>query len=252
MADPAANELKKRARDGRGLSALARMVSDSPELRIAFETLLGGLRLSLHSDAGNSILVTSAQPSEGKTTVACCLAIAASLAGQTVLLIDGDLRRPRLTSAAGTADGVGFGEVLEVQAVASEAIHLVELFEDHREAGHLSVMAAGRKSPGFLPGVDWTKARTVFRSFSERFGIVFVDSPPILAVNDALLLANIVDGVLLVVDAGSADRYELQRAKQQLEPIGTPILGAVLNQFDPKIHGRPSQPYGGYLHGSRQ
>jgi len=60
------------------------------------------------------------------------------------------------------------------------------------------------------------------------------------------MLAGIVDGVLLVVDAGSADRDEVRRAKEQLELVGAPVIGAVLNQFDPKIHGRPNHPYRGY------
>ena len=81
---------------------------------------------------------------------------------------------------------------------------------------------------------------------------MLLDSPPILAVNDALLLGGIVDGVLLVVGAGSADRDEVRRVKEQLGPIGTPIIGAVLNQFDPKIHGRPNQPYRGYYLNERR
>ena len=228
------------------------MVSDTPELRDAYAALLSGIRLSTALESGRSILVTSTQPNEGKTTVASCLAVTASLAGQTVLLIDGDLRRRWLGSAAGIADGIGFGEILEGQAEVDDAIHLVELFEDAPEAGPLSVMSAGRKSPGFLPGVDWARARTAFRSFSQRYGIVLVDSPPILATNDALLLGGIVDGVLLVIGAGTVDRDEVRRAKEELEPIGTPIIGAVLNQFDPKIHGRPKQPYRGYYFDGRR
>jgi capsular exopolysaccharide synthesis family protein len=208
--------------------------------------------LSAAFNSGKSILVTSAQPNEGKTTVASCLAVTASLAGQTVLLIDGDLRRPWLGPAVGIAEGVGFGEILDGQAEADQAIHPVELFEDPRKVGPLSVMCAGRKSPSFLPALDRSKARAAFRSFSERFDIVFLDSPPILAVNDALFFGGIVDGILLVIGAGSADRDEVRRAKEQLEPIGTPIIGAVLNQFDPKLHGRPNQPYRGYYLGGRR
>jgi succinoglycan biosynthesis transport protein ExoP len=200
---------------------------------------------------GNSILITSTQANEGKTTVACCLAITALLAGQTALLIDGDLRRPWLASAAGIGDAIGLGEILEGGAEGIEAIHLVDLIEASREVGPLSVMAAGRKSPAFLPAVDWSKARTAFRSISQRFGIVLLDSPPILSASDALLLAGIVDGVIMVVGAGSANRYEVQRAKEQLDPIGTPVIGAVLNQFDPKIHGRPNPPHRGYYLDSR-
>ncbi len=238
--------LTTRATDGQRLSALARFVLDTPELRDAYAALLSGIRLSAPFGSGKSILVTSTQPNEGKTTVASCLAIAAALSGQTVLLIDGDLRRPSLASAAGIANGVGFGEVLEGRAEAADIIYPVELFEDPRGAGAISVMGAGGKSPEFLPRVDWSRARTTFQSIAEQFGLVLFDSPPILTANDALMLARIVDGVLLVVDAGSADRDEVRRAKEQLELVGAPVIGAVLNQFDPKIHGRPNHPYRGY------
>ena len=119
---------------------------DNPELKDAYTALLGGLRLGATSDSKRSILITSTQPNEGKTTVASCLAITASLAGQTVLLIDGDLRRRGLASAAGIVDGVGFTEILEGEVEADEVIHPVELFEDGRVAGALSVMPAGRRS----------------------------------------------------------------------------------------------------------
>jgi capsular exopolysaccharide synthesis family protein len=222
------------------------MMTNTSELRDAYATLLSGIRLSTASDHGKSILVTSTQPNEGKTTVASCLAITALLTGQTVLLIDGDLRRPSLGPAAGIANGIGFGEILSGQAGADETIHHVELFDESHEAGSLSIIAAGRKSPEFLPAVDWSKARAAFRSLAQPFGIVFLDSPPILAATDALLLGGVVDGVLLVIGAGNADRDEVRRAKEHLELIGTPVIGAVLNQFDPKSHGQPNQPYRGY------
>ena len=107
-------------------------------------------------------------------------------------------------------------------------------------------MAGGRKSPRFLGAVDWSKARTVFKSISQAFGFVFLNSPPILAANDALLFAGIVDAVLLVVGTGSANLDEIQRAKELLDAIGTPIIGAVLNRFKPKVHGPSNRPYSGY------
>jgi capsular exopolysaccharide synthesis family protein len=233
------------------LSALARMVADTPEQRAAYNALLRGLRLSAAFNSGKSVLVTSIQPNEGKTTVASCLAITASLAGHSVLLIDGDLRRPWSASAAGIADAVGLSEVLEGEVKAAEAIHLVELFTDSREAGPISVMAAGRRRPALLPTVDWSRARTMFQVVSRPFDIVLFDSSPVLAAGDPLLLAGIADGVVLVVRAESANRDEVRRAKDRLHRIGTPLIGAVLNQYDPKIHYRPDQPYHGHYHGLR-
>ena len=238
--------LHRRATNGPRLRALAKTVQGTPELRDAYNALLTGIRLSAPSGASHSILVTSTQPSEGKTTIASSLAIAAALSGQAVLLVDADLRRPSLASSAGIANGVGFCEFIEGLACSEDAINRVDLFERVNGAGTLSVMAAGGKPPEFLAGIDWAKARTVIATLAQRFALILFDSPPILAANDALLLAGIVDGVLLVVGAGSADRDEVRRAKEQIEPIGTPLIGAVLNQFDPKLHGRPDRPYLGY------
>jgi capsular exopolysaccharide synthesis family protein len=233
------------ATDKWSLSELARMLVSNAEIREAYIALLGRLRLNANNDC-RSILVTSTQPSEGKTTVASCLAITASLAGQTVLLIDGDLRRRELASAAGIVDGAGLTEILEGKAGAIDAMHSLALFDDTQPAGPISIMAAGRKSSVILPGVDWLTARSTFNAIAERFGIVIIDSPPVLAANDALLLAGIVDGILLVIDTVGADRGEVRRAKEQLDLVGAPVLGAVLNRFDPKIHGQSSQPYRGY------
>jgi capsular exopolysaccharide synthesis family protein len=230
------------------LSDIKHLMFNNPRLQDACSALCAGIRLNGKFDSGGSILVTSAEPREGKTTISACLAITAALAGQTALLIDGDLRRPWMVSARGSWSGLGLGEVLSGEVDPSEAIHVVDLLEDTPDAGVLSVMSAGRKSPSIHPAVDWSKARATFQLISSQFGIVVLDSPPVLAAADALLLARIVDAVLLVIGAGSADRNEVRRVKEQLEQAGTPIIGAALNKFDEKLHGRSSQPYGAYYH----
>jgi capsular exopolysaccharide synthesis family protein len=237
--------------NGPRLSRLAQIMSETPELIDAYDALFGALRLARPLASGNSILVTSAEPGEGKTTVSSCLAIMASLAGQTALLIDGDLRRSSLTAAVGSSDTVGLIEILLGEATAGEAIRPVTALAGSPGSGGVSFMAGGRKSSIFVATVDWSKARTAFRSLSQPFGIVVLDSPPVLAANDALLFASIVDAVLLVVGAGSANLDQLRRAKEQLEAVGTPVIGAVLNRFEPKVHGRSNQPYRGYYRSSR-
>jgi capsular exopolysaccharide synthesis family protein len=240
-----ATKLVGKPTNGTWVSGLAKIMSENTELADAYDALFGALRLARPLGSGNSILVTSAEPGEGKTTISTCLAIAASLAGETALLIDGDLRRLSLSAAVGSADAVGLIEILLGQADAAEVIRPVTL-AGSPPAGVISFMAGGRKSWLSLAAVDWVKARSAFRSISQEFGIVVLDSPPVLAANDALLFASIVDAVLLVVGAGSANRDEVRRAKEQLDAIGTPNIGAVLNRFEPKVHGRSNQPYRGY------
>ena len=230
------------------LTALADMLVGNPQLRDAYSTLLAGLRLNPARDRSKSILVTSAQPNEGKTTIASHLAITASLAGQSVLLVDGDLRRRRLTSAIGAIGDVGLGEILSGDTDLEATLHTVKLFEEARAPGCVSVLATGRQSPEMLAGIDWAKARLSFQPAARRFGIAIINSPPVLAANDSLLLAGIVDGVLLVVNGTKADRDEVRKAREQLDLIGTPLIGVVLNEFDPKLHGRGYKPYyGDYL-----
>ena len=236
---------------GFGLAQIAQIMSDSPEVADAYDALFADLRLARPLASGNSILVTSTEPGEGKTTVSLCLTITASHAGQTALLIDGDMRRPSLATAMGSGDTVGLVEILLGQAEAAEAIRPVPALAGSPQAGAVSFMPGGRKLPISLGAIDWPRARAAFRSISQAFDIVFMDSPPILAANDALLYASIVDAVLLVVGTGNANLDEIRRAKNQLDAIGTPIIGAVLNRFEPKVHGPSNRPYSGYYRRSR-
>jgi len=233
-------------------SAFAHIMSKSSEVADAYDELFGALRLARPGASGNLILITSTEPGEGKTTVASCLANTGSLAGQSVLLIDGDLRRSSLASAVGADDTPGLIEVLLGEVEPAEAIHTIPASPDSPQAGAVMFMGAGRKSPVFLGAVDWTKARTAFREIAQAFDIVLLDSPPILAANDALLFASIVDAIVLVVGTGNANLDRIRRAKEQLVATGTPILGAVLNRFEPKVHGPSNQPYRGYNRPSRR
>ena len=239
-------ELVGQSTNGTRISGLAQIMSESPEFADAYDALFGALRLARPLASGNSILVTSAAPDEGKTTLSLGLAITASLAGQTALLIDGDLRQSSLTAAVGSTGTVGLIEILLGHGEVAEAIRPVAALADAPWAAGVSFMAGGRKPPIFLGAVDWSKAQTAFRSISQKFDMVILDSPPILAANDALLFASIVDAVVLVVGAGNANLDAIRRAKEHLDAIGTPIIGAVLNRFEPKVHGPSNQPYRGY------
>jgi capsular exopolysaccharide synthesis family protein len=227
-------------------SDFSRILLQDCEISDAFEAVFAGLWISSLLESGSSILVASSKPGEGKTIISSGLAITAARASQSVLLIDGDLRRSSLTAAVDSPDAEGLIEVLLGQADAAEVIRPVPAFGDSSNAGRVSFMAGGRKSAGSLAAVDWHKARTLFKSICRPFDVVFLDSPAILAAKDALLLAGVVDTVLLVAGAGSARVEEVRRAKEQLDASGTPIIGVVLNRFEIKLHGRADRPYGGY------
>ena len=214
------------------------MLSDD-RVADAYVALLGELRLSPALASGNAVLVTSAAPGDGKTTVAACLSLTAAKAGRSVLLIDGDLRRATLTHDVGATGEAGLVELL-IGEIESGAFRVDSL------DGGVSFLSGGAKPPAVLAALDWPKARGAFRSMTERFGLVILDSPPVLAASDALLFARIVDAVILVVGAGDADLSQVKQAKEQLEAAGAPVVGAVLNRFGSRTHGPSHRPYSGY------
>src|SRR5687767_9931112 len=118
------------------------MLVEYPELRYAYSALHGGSRIQSSPDR-KSVLVTSTQPQEGKTTIASCLAITASWAGENVLIIDGDLRRPSLGHAAGISESIGLAEILDGQVEPADAIHYVDFCQGTQNAGRLSAISAG-------------------------------------------------------------------------------------------------------------
>ncbi len=225
------------------LNALWGIMSRNPDVEEAYVALLAAIRLSPAFAEGSTLLISSTEPGEGKTTVAASLAITASRAGQNILLIEGDLRQSALASAIGGTNAIGLTEVLLGEASAADAIIQVT---NASTTGQICVMAPGRKSSIYLPAVDWAKARETFKAIAQDFSAVLLDSPPILAANDALLLAGLADAALLVIGTGKADVDEVRRAKEQLDRVGIPIVGAVLNRFEPKAHGPSTQPYRGY------
>jgi capsular exopolysaccharide synthesis family protein len=231
---------------------LAQVMLENPDVADAYDQLLADLRLARQPAAGKSMLVTSAAPDEGKTTISLCLAITAARAGQKALLVDGDLRRSALTAAIGHADSPGLIELLLGEVQGPECIHPITALAEMPPSCGASFMPGGRRPPTSLAAVDWSTARTAFTSVVQRYGVVFLDSPPILAASDALLFASIVDAVLLVVGTGNANLDEVRRAKEQLNAIGAPIKGAVLNRFKPTVHGPSNRPYIGYYRRSHK
>ena len=176
-----------------------------------------------------TLLVTSASPSEGKTTVACCVAIAMAQAGQRVILVDCDLRRPRMHRIFNRDPQVGVTsallepELLDTQALATEI-------------PNLSVLPAGPIPPNPSEILHSEKFRKLLDELRRHYDRVIIDSPPVVAVTDAAILSTIVDGTMLVVRAFKTQFDVGRQGVRALSDVGAKLAGGVLNSVDLERH----------------
>jgi len=191
-----------------------------------------------------TILVTSPMTSEGKTTTAVNLAVTMARAGRHVVLVDLDLRRPRIAQFLGLDPELGFTSVVVGDAPLSEALTSVSI------AGGVpavQVLTSGPIPPNPSELMGTTRVSELLASMQSFADLVIIDSPPLVPVTDALVLSGRVDGVLLVVGAGQTRRRHLARATELLQQTEAPILGAVLNATTAQHRGYGyGYGYGGY------
>jgi polysaccharide biosynthesis transport protein len=175
-----------------------------------------------------TLLVTSAGPAEGKTTVASCIAIAMAQAGQKVVLVDCDLRRPRIHRVFRKGSDVGL-----TTALLDEDVDAVIL---PTEVPNLSIIAAGPIPPNPAELLHSERFRSVLKKISERFDRVIIDSPPVVPVTDAAILSTLVDGTVLVIRAFKTSQELARHALRALVDIGAKKAGAVLNAVNLSRH----------------
>ena len=189
------------------------------------------LRLNLSFADGDrtgvrTVAFTSPGPNEGKSTSAVNLAVLIARQRERVLLVDADLRRPALHMALDVPREPGLADVLEGKVGLDEALQVDVL-------PGLDVLTAG---PVVDSPSDLLTSRTMedlLKDLDERYNYVIIDSPPILAVTDAAVLAGHADGTVLVVRSGNTDQRAAVRARAQLERVGVEILGVLLNDVSP-------------------
>jgi capsular exopolysaccharide synthesis family protein len=168
-----------------------------------------------------TLLVTSASPSEGKTTIACCVAIAMAQAGQRVVIVDCDLRKPRLHRIFGKDSKVGVTTAL----LDDELDHAIL----PTEVPNLSVIPAGPIPPNPAEILHSERFKAFLEQVQGRFDRVILDSPPIVPVTDGVVLSTLVDGTLLVVRAFKTSKDLARHALRALLDVGANIAGCVLN-----------------------
>jgi len=202
----------------------------------AFRKLFANLRFAAMPLDAKVILVTSVHPGDGKTLVTMNLGRAAGEASERGLLIDGDLRRPRLYEEAGVPNGRGLTTIF----VTGERINPSLVYE---AAEGVYVLPSGPRPPNPISLLENDRMQTILAGARERFDRVFVDSPPAEGVADAMLLAGLVDGIVLVVSYGKTRTSHLRDVARQLERSGRPVLGVVVN----RVRGR-GVGYGAYYY----
>lgn len=182
-------------------------------------------------------MVTSALPGEGKTTTATNLAVTLAEGGQKVLLIDADLRRGDTAALLGLEGSVGLTSVL----IGSS--ELEESTQQHQQSG-LHFLAGGPRPPNPTEVLQSPAAGELFRRLSKAYDVVIIDTPPLLPVADASVLARESDGAILVVAHGQTSRQQLRHATDQLHGVGAHIVGTVINMAPRR--GRRARGYAGY------
>jgi receptor protein-tyrosine kinase len=173
------------------------------------------------------IMVSSCLPSEGKTTAVINLALALAEAGRKVVVVEADLRRPKITRYLGMVGGVGLTNILAGTA------DVADVTQHYGEDG-LAIIAAGPTPPNPSELVASASMAELLEKLRASNDFVLVDSPPILPVADSTGLAVLVDGVLLSVRYGSTRKDQLQQAAATLQRVGARTLGVILNIVPPK------------------
>jgi non-specific protein-tyrosine kinase len=210
---------------------IAWLHAQAPETE-AYRVLRTNIQFSSVDKPVRSLLVTSASPSEGKSTTAANLAAVMAQTGQRVVLVDTDLRRPVMHKVLGVPNNTGLTTALLESTPFSMDGHL-----HPTQVESLSVLTSGPIPPNPSELLGSRRMENLIEQLSQQADLIIFDSPPVLAVTDAVVLGRQVDGVLLVADAGQTREQALAQASEELRKTGANLLGVALNRLDTRRGG---------------
>lgn len=205
---------------------LTQAAQQSPRAE-SFRQLRTNLQFANVSAHAKTVLITSSIPGEGKSTTATNLAIALAQSGQTVCLVDADLRRPMVSEYLGLDGSVGLTTAL---VGAADVLDAVQAWGEDQ----LFVLASGMIPPNPSELLGSQEMVRIIERLEESFDAVVIDAPPLIPVTDAAVLAQHVGGVIMVAGAHTVRRQEIERSLNALDLVGAVVLGLVLNRVPTK------------------
>ena len=190
---------------------------------------------------GKALVISSAGPNEGKSTVAANLAVTMAMSGRKVALIDGDLRRPTLHTLFGVDRNFGLVDLLN----GTDAVerYLPDLSKKKR---HLELITSGKSVKNPLEVLSSRKMRRFLKLLRLRYDYILIDTPPLVTFSDALLVTSFTDGILLVARSGRTPLQAVERTKSMIKKAGITLTGSILNGINYKKEYGPSSYYEQY------
>lgn len=230
---------KGRRRDGGAAGWVVKNPSSlfGESVRSVYTSLL----ISNVNPAPRTLLITSSQPREGKSTLACCLARISAISGKRVLIVEADLRKPSVHRIMGVEQSPGLADYWRGEATRTDILH-----EDSTTGAW--VVPAGRLGVDPTRVLSASKIHQLLAEFGREFDLVIVDSPPLMAVSDARLLAPEMNATLFVVRWGKTHREVVRQGLKELLGTGAPLAGTVLSMVDPNKHARYGFGDSGYYY----
>ncbi|MBI2841774.1 MAG: polysaccharide biosynthesis tyrosine autokinase [Armatimonadetes bacterium] len=220
----------------------ARIISNrgrDPVLLESFRILRNNIAFSAVDRDMRLLAVTSSGPSEGKSTVASNLAMAIAMDGKRVLLVDCDLRRPRLHKILNVSRDVGFSNVVTGAVPLEDAVVSTSV-------ENLYCLPSGPIPPNPAEFLSSEHSRQFFRQVAERYDMVVVDCPPSVGLSDVQVISTLVDGLVMVASMGETLKPHLLLALRVLDQVDAPLIGGVLNKMD--VHSQGYYSYYSYAY----
>lgn len=211
----------------------------------AYRALRTSVLLSSAGRPPKTVLVTSSQPGEGKTTTCVNIAISLAQLGASVLVIDSDMRKPTVHKVFGVDYLQGLSTFLSRNVEVDGLIQKLPV-------RNLSLLPCGPIPPNPAELISSERMKEMLATLGEQYDHILIDSPPLMNVTDPVILSTMVEGVILVVHGGKSSRDLVRRSRQELLGVGAKIFGVVLNNVDLRHEGYDNYYYSRYSYGPEQ